>query len=325
LLDSLLQEKSISLNCEMSIHVYNSPCGRKVKFLSKIDLPCDVKFIFNKGSAERQEIEAHRFVLALGSEIFRAQFYGGLQDKPGEEIEIKDWSFYDFKIFIKCLYTDVNLENYNIMTLCELYYIADFYNVSEMKTAVIETLSAPDEKIMYEELLAIDLAMIAHRTSGIHPDLSDALFMKARQILRYYCKTQTENIENFFNMHRDLFDDPNDPIYDDVIQTFVARFGPCQNCLRNTSAGNCIYPPYLDMTNFRPGALVINQPSEHNTSQLNQRVYRLGQFDRESGTFTAFDRFGVPLPVVELRMPYRDFLFNCSAGNADPSVIYSND
>ena len=46
---------------------------------------------------------------------------------------MKDWSFYDFKIFIKCLYTDVNLENYNIMTLCELYYIADFYNVSEMK------------------------------------------------------------------------------------------------------------------------------------------------------------------------------------------------
>ena len=69
----------------------------------------------------------------MGSEIFRAQFYGRLPDKSGQKIEIEDWSFYDFKIFIQCFYTDVNLENYSIMTLCELYYIGDYYNVPEMK------------------------------------------------------------------------------------------------------------------------------------------------------------------------------------------------
>ena len=114
-------------------------------------------------------------------------------------------------------------------------------------------------------------------------------------------------------------------IFDEVIKAVVARVGPCQNCLENTSAGNCVYPPYLDYRNFRPGALVINQPSELNKSELNQRVYRLGQFDRASKTFSAFDKFGVLLPSVKLRWPYRDFLFNCSAGNADPSVISSID
>ena len=124
---------------------------------------------------------------------------------------------------------------------------------------------------------------------------------------------------------RDLFSDHNDPIYDEVIQTVLARVGPCRNCFTNTSAGNCISPPYLDLMNFRPGALVINQPSELNTSELHQRVYRLGRLDPESKTFTSFDKFGFPLPEVELRVPYRDFLFNCSAGNADTSGLFPID
>ena len=139
----------------MSIDVQYSPSGKMMKGLSKINY--DVKFIFKKvyfdvlkipgynhdwwyvfhnkqeQLAERQEIEAHKFVLALVSDVFRAQFYGGLQTKPGEEIEIKDWSYYDFKIFVRSFYTKVNLKNFNIQTLCELYYLGDYYNVSEMK------------------------------------------------------------------------------------------------------------------------------------------------------------------------------------------------
>jgi hypothetical protein len=320
LLDSLLQEKSTS---KMPILHASSPSEKKVKDLSKVDQPYDVKFIFNQQEqpAERQEIEAHRFVLALGSEIFRLQFYGGLPDNPGKEIEIQDWSFYDFKIFINSFYTEVNLENSNIMTLCELYYIGDFYNVSELKTKVIETLSAPEKDVMYEELLGIDLAIIAHTNTGIYPDLSDVLYKKVRYIIEYSCGRQTENIENFFNEHRDLFDSST---YDEVIQAVVVQFGPCQNCLsKSPFGGNCVYPPYLDWSNFRPGALVINQPSVVNKSELNQRVYRLGQADPDTSTFSAFDKFGEPLPPIRLR--FRDFMFNCSAGNADPSVISSID
>ena len=32
----------------MPIHVYSSPLGKKMKDLSSINQPCDVKFIFNK-------------------------------------------------------------------------------------------------------------------------------------------------------------------------------------------------------------------------------------------------------------------------------------
>ena len=56
---------------------------------------------------------------------------------------------------------------------------------------------------MYEEeLLAIDLSIIAHTSSNIHPDLADALYRKVNNILQYTVGRQTENIQNFFNEHR---------------------------------------------------------------------------------------------------------------------------
>ena len=70
---------------------------------------------------------------------------------------------------------------------------------------------------------------------------------------------------------------------------------------------------------------MVSVPWELNRGELNQRVYRLGKFDPETFTFTAFDKNGDLLPVVKLKWPFRDFLFNCSAGNADPSVISSID
>ena len=122
---------------------------------------------------------------------------------------------------------------------------------------------------------------------------------------------------------RDLF---GSSIYDEVIKAVVARVGPGQNCWRNTTqGGNCIFPPYLDYRNFRPGARVILEPSEFNQDELYHKVYRLGQFDPETSTFTSFDQSGVALPAVKLRWPYRDFKFNCRAGNADQSVISSTD
>ena len=87
---------------------------------------------------------------------------------------------------------------YEMNELAVFFLVWIFYS----KTAVLETLSASDENIMYEELLGIHLAIIAHTTAGIHPDLSDVLYRKVHHILHYSCGRQTENIENFFNMHR---------------------------------------------------------------------------------------------------------------------------
>ena len=321
--------------------------------------PLKSKISWQDQPAERQEIEAHRFVLALSSEIFRAQFYGGLKVKPGEEIEILDWSFYAFKIFVKSFYTEVNLEKYNIMTLCELYYIGDYYNVSELKVCQYGFFSVLFYSIFFPRLEFSRpwrpqwrtpgmmsylvstcpsplISLLAHIPTSLRPSMGRCAISSSTAVADKLRTSKTSSMStgkeqedqvkyqtSFSLFPRDLF---GSPIYDEVIKAVVARVGPCQNCSANTTrGGNCLYSHYLDWRNFKPGALVITVPSEFNQEELHKRVYRLGQFFPETNTFTSFDKFGAALPIVKLKWPYRDFKFNCSAGNADPSVISSID
>ena len=118
----------------------------KLKHLRKSEtISCDVQFEVLDGSTNilLEEVEesvksdaamigAHKHVLALGSPVFKMQFYGPLREDR-RVVRIVDSSPEVFRIFIKCFYEDVDLNQLNIKILCDLYYLGDKYCVEELK------------------------------------------------------------------------------------------------------------------------------------------------------------------------------------------------
>ena len=105
---------------------------------------CDVRFEVIDGSTgilmQQESVEgdaamigAHKFILALGSPVFKMQFYGHLREDVRRVIRIVDSSPEVFRVFIKCFYEDVDLTQLNINFLCDLYYLGDKYCVEELK------------------------------------------------------------------------------------------------------------------------------------------------------------------------------------------------
>ena len=118
----------------------------KLKLLRRSEIiSCDVQFEVLDGyndikcqEAEESDksdammIGAHKHVLALGSPVFKMQFYGPLREDR-RVIRIVDSIPEVFRVFIKCFYEDVDLNQLNIKILCDLYYLGDKYCIEELK------------------------------------------------------------------------------------------------------------------------------------------------------------------------------------------------
>ena len=146
-----------------------------------------------KGS-KNQVVEAHKFVLALRSDVFRAQFYGSLKS---EEEEVKtDWNYKDFKFFISTFYDQVDLRKRSLQSLSGLFHLSDYYNVPEIKNAILKIIKSKSGHLSEEEVA--EAAFYARANDVIHPDLSRPLY---DQVLGQ-CGTDHSGIEKFFNQHR---------------------------------------------------------------------------------------------------------------------------
>ena len=143
--------------------------------------------------SKKQVVEAHKFVLALGSDVFKAQFYGSLK---GEE-EIKtNWNYKDFKLFISIFYGEVNLKGKRLQSLCGLFQISDYYNISQIKTAIIKIIKSTHWQLSDKEIT--EAAFIAQANDGFHSELSRALYDRILE----HCGTDHSGIENWFSQER---------------------------------------------------------------------------------------------------------------------------
>ena len=131
-------------------------------------------------------------MLALGSDVFRAQFYGSLK---GEDIIKTDWNYKDFKFFISTFYGEVSLKGKSIQTLCGLFHLSDYYNVPEIKTAILKIIKSSSYKLSDEEVT--DAASLA-QTFGLHPELSRPVYDRILE----HCGTNHSDIEKLFNQQR---------------------------------------------------------------------------------------------------------------------------
>ena len=101
--------------------------SERTRFIFNNELLSDVKFIVpgsNSESGSRKMIPAHKFVLAIGSPVFYAMFFGEMAETKNA-IELPDCEYESLLELFRYLYTDeVNLTGSNVM---HVLYLAKKY------------------------------------------------------------------------------------------------------------------------------------------------------------------------------------------------------
>ena len=112
----------------------------RAKFMLNNDRLSDVKFIATKSNGEsesKQVISAHKFILAIGSPVFEAMFYGELAETK-DTIELPDCDYESLLELFRYMYSDeVNLSGSNVMGVL---YLAKKYIVPSLTDKCTEYL-----------------------------------------------------------------------------------------------------------------------------------------------------------------------------------------
>ena len=110
------------------------------KFMLNNDRLSDVKFVVansNGESESKQVIPAHKFILAIGSPVFEAMFYGELAENR-DTIELPDCDYESLLELFRYLYSDeVKLSGSNVMGVL---YLAKKYIVPSLTDKCVEYL-----------------------------------------------------------------------------------------------------------------------------------------------------------------------------------------
>ena len=142
-------------------------------------IPTDVKFLFKEegedGSETVKEIKAHKFILALVSDVFRIGFYGGFPCNGC--VDIVDVKKESFEVMIDYIYNKgVDLGSFDLDMLCTLYCLGDKYNINILVEESLEKIRSKD--ISTENIL--NFCLLADQYS-IHDTLVDTLHDSAAQ------------------------------------------------------------------------------------------------------------------------------------------------
>ena len=112
----------------------------RVKFLFNNDRLSDVKFVVRNGdgkSESKQVIPAHKLILAMGSPVFEAMFYGELAENR-DTIELPDCDYESLVELFRYVYSDgVNLSGSNVTGVL---YLAKKYIVPSLADKCTEYL-----------------------------------------------------------------------------------------------------------------------------------------------------------------------------------------
>ena len=116
--------------CEMADDHWQTKCltiSERTRFIFNNELLSDVKFIVPVSISESESqkmIPAHKFVLAIGSPVFYAMFFGEMAETKNS-IELPDCEYESLLELFRYLYTDeVNLTGSNVM---HVLYLAKKY------------------------------------------------------------------------------------------------------------------------------------------------------------------------------------------------------
>ncbi|XP_044184489.1 BTB/POZ domain-containing protein 6-like [Acropora millepora] len=113
--------------------------SQRTKYIFNTALLSDVKFIVpvSNGESESKVIPAHKLVLAIGSPVFHAMFYGQMSDTR-DSIEVPDCDYESLLELFRFIYSDeVELTGSNVM---HVLYLAKKYLVPSLAEKCAEFL-----------------------------------------------------------------------------------------------------------------------------------------------------------------------------------------
>jgi len=169
----------------------------------------DVTFSFDTESSitnGKKEIKANKTILALASEVFKTQFFGSI---PAEEVvPVKDSNAEAFGIFLDILYNEkIQLKDMNLMLLGDLFYLADKYQVDEIKAAILEDINL--RQVNIEDVIEV-LTVVESKSQLVQ--FAESLY---KLCLKVVLKS-SDNICKLFNMS-----DPDDESTSRMLHRFM--------------------------------------------------------------------------------------------------------
>eukprot|EP00092_Neocalanus_flemingeri_P021867 GFUD01023722.1.p1 GENE.GFUD01023722.1~~GFUD01023722.1.p1 ORF type:complete len:273 (-),score=76.30 GFUD01023722.1:16-834(-) len=211
-------------------------------------VPTNIKFLFKMENNSVKEVNAHKMILAVASDVFGKEFYGSLK-KDEDESDIVDASQEVFQVMINFIYNKpTNWEDYTISFLCSLYYLAEKYNIGDLKTDII--ISIPGHKITRENVLQI--VSLAEENSH-HEPLSEAIYDVATAFLKQVFEGKLQKASDFFS--EALVSAEFNAMALAKIMAMLNKIKPlyCQNCYQSP----CLDGQGVTRENFVPGATIL--------------------------------------------------------------------
>jgi len=251
---------------------------------SALGIPTDIKFLFKEeedGMTAVKEINAHRFILALVSDVFKKGFYGGITDDGS--IEIKDASIESFEAMIDYIYNRKgNLHTYDLDILCSLYSLGDKYNINKLVTESLKAIRWKD--IGTENVLEVGL--LADQYS-VYEELAETLYDTAAQGLSSIFNGEVTKVGEFFT--KLATEAPASASCKSLVR-IMARVGKppvCDNC----KAYPCKMGLEVTKDNFVPGANMFNFMSDYEPSRVYADGYIEGKLIKPDPTFNGRFQF----------------------------------
>ena len=190
-------------------------------------------------------VSAHKFLLAAASPVFGGQFFGPLRENSNVVV-IKETTFEAFSTMINYLYNPRG-ESFSLghlkdpQNLCEIYNIAERYQLEELKLIAFKVLSALP--INSENMLST--AAIAKHWC-VFPSVSEKLLEKCNNFLNQEMRTAKDVFKLMFHTKENCPDEDLELLYELMRnnagqpQTLSER--TCSNCKREFSS--CVHGQY---------------------------------------------------------------------------------
>jgi len=205
----------------------------------------DVTFSFDTKSSitnGKKEIKANKTILALASEVFKTQFFGSI---PAEEpVPVKDSNAEAFGIFLDILYNEkIQLKDMNPMLLGDLYYLAEKYQVDEIKVAILEDINL--RQVTIEDVIEV-LTVVESKSQLVQ--FTESLY---KLCLKVVLKS-SDNIWKLFNMS-----DPDDESTSRILHRFMIKAHTLKD-ENDQVCNNCQQFPCLDGSRVDLNSFVVN-------------------------------------------------------------------
>jgi len=199
------------------------------------ELPPDITFHIleeqpavegDDSDCKTSQIQAHKFLLAGVSPVFRKQFFGPLQSKE-DTVDIKETTIEAFTTMISFIYEPSDSNTFSLsditcpQSLCELLNLAERYEMLTMGAlvrSILESLPITSENMIFTATVAKDFA--------VFENVSKMLLAKCGQ----FCTSKLKTSDDVFTFLKDTQD--NFPEHDRELLLEVMRgAAKCRNCL----------------------------------------------------------------------------------------------